>query len=233
MTRVIAQNLTVEFQIKRDSKIGFTAKKSKFLAVRDVSFSFNEGDHIGILGHNGSGKTTLLRALSGVLPCSTGDVQIEGTMQAALTLRTGLLNQASCLDNIHLRAYQYGYKGRQRLEYIKKVREIIDLEEFIFQPLKTLSNGMRSRLMIGMFLLHENSIIIFDEWVGVLDRTQLDGVASLRRLIDSSDISIVASHNTGFIRKYCNRCLVLDKGEKVFDGDVEKAIRFYRNLPTS
>lgn len=233
MTSVIASNASIDFKIKRDLRIGFTSKQKTFRAINCVSFSFNRGDHVGVLGHNGAGKTTLLRAIAGVLPISGGDIQVEGNVQAALTLRTGLLNEGSCLENIRLRAYQYGFKGKDAESYVERVRHIVDLEDFIYQPLKTLSNGMRSRLMIGMFTMNEHSIIIFDEWVGVLDRTQLGGVASLRMLVDNADISVLASHNTGFIRKYCNRCIVLDHGGLVFDGDVEESIRLYRSLPSS
>lgn len=233
MSSIVLDSVSVEFLLKNDSRIGFMAGKKPFKALDNISFKFSDGDQVGILGHNGAGKTTLLRVISGVLPATSGSVAVDGSLQVALSLSTGLLNQASCLENITLRAYQYGFKGEGVSEYVNKVRALVDLEEFIYQPLKTLSNGMRSRLMIAMFLMKKKSIVVLDEWVGVLDRVQLDGVTSLYRLIDSSDIAIVASHNTGFIRKYCNRCLVLDSGRIAYDGETELAIRFYNDLNKS
>lgn len=231
MTKINVNNVSVEFQLNQNSGIGFKSKQKVFTVLDDLSLTFTMEDRIGILGHNGAGKTTLLRVLSGLLPPTKGVVEVQGNMHVALTLRTGLLNQASCYENIRLKAYYYGFKGENVEVYIDKVRAVADIEDFIYQPLKTLSNGMRSRLMIAMFLINEHSIIIFDEWVGVLDRTQLDGVASLRRLIDKSDITVFASHNTGFIRKYCNRCVVLDKGMVAFDGSVEEGISHYKSIP--
>jgi len=206
-------------------------KKSKdgalnFLALNRVSFILNDGDRLGLIGKNGAGKSTLLRVISGILPATSGDIDIEGVVQGTLSLNHKLMLRATALENIRMQSYYLGMSGQDAEAYVNKVVELVDLGEFINQPVSVLSNGMRSRLLISLFHGAHHDIVAFDEWVGVLDRTQLQGIKGLRKIIDESKISVIASHNTRFIREYCNRVFVMDKGQIVFDGDVASAISF-------
>ena len=155
---------------------------------------------------------------------------MTGDVHGALSLTNKLMAKSSCLENIKMRAFYYGFSGKNARDYVQQVRDLADLEDFIHQPIQTLSNGMKSRLMIAMFYAFNHDIIAFDEWVGVLDRTQLSGKAGLRRLVDSAKISVLASHNMGFIRRYCSRGIVLNRGKVEFDGDVNKAILVQKEL---
>jgi len=228
--RVTFENVSVTFDVRKKSS-SLVGKKSKcFKALDNISFEIKEGDRVGILGSNGAGKTTLLRAITNILPVNTGKLEVIGNIHGALSLTNKLMARASSLENIKMTAFYYGLSGEHARKYIANVRDLADLEEFIHQPVNTLSNGMKSRLMIAMFYACNHDIIAFDEWVGVLDRTQLSGKAGMQRLVDSAKISILASHNTAFIRRYCNRGLVLHKGKVAFDGEVEQAIGFHKKL---
>lgn len=227
---VIFKNVSVTFDIKKKSTSILGTQSKSFKALDNVSFEIHEGDRVGILGSNGAGKTTLLRVISNILPIDSGDVQVTGDIHGALSLTNKLMIKASSLENIKMRAFYYGFSGDKVIDYIREVRALADLEDFIHQPVNTLSNGMKSRLMISMFYAFNHDIIAFDEWIGVLDRTQLSGKTGLRRLVDSAKISILASHNTAFVRRYCSRGLVLHKGEVAFDGDVDQAISFHKGL---
>jgi len=229
MSSVSFDNVSVAFNVRKNARGGLAAKRDTLFALKGVTFELKSGDHAGILGKNGAGKTTLLRVLSKMLPPTDGVLKVVGQVHGAMSLSSGLLAQASVLDNIRMRAYYNGLKGQEAKEFVSHVRSLADLEDFVFQPVAALSNGMRSRLMISMFHARECEIIAFDEWVGVLDRTQFSGETALKKLIDSANISIIASHNTAFIRKYCSRALLVDKGQIKFDGDVEEAIRLHKS----
>lgn len=228
MSSIVFENVSVAFDVRKSARVGLAAKRDTLMALRDINFKFESGDHIGIVGKNGAGKTTLLRVLSRMLPPTEGNVAVSGEVHGAMSLSSGLLAQGTVLDNIRMRAYYNGLKGEDVAEYVDNVRSLIDLEDFMHQPVATLSNGMRSRLMISMFHVKGCEIVAFDEWVGVLDRTQIAGKTGLSKLIESAKISIIASHNTAFIRKYCNRALLIDSGRILFDGEVEKAIELHK-----
>jgi len=228
--KVVFKNVNVIFDIKKKQSSVLGGQSKPFKALSDVSFEIHEGDKVGILGSNGAGKTTLLRVISNILPVDSGDVQIIGDIHGALSLTNKLMVKASSLENIKMRAFYYGFNGQRAVDYINDVRNLADLDEFIHQPVNTLSNGMKSRLMIAMFYAFNHDIIAFDEWIGVLDRTQLSGKAGMKRLVDSAKISILASHNTAFVRRYCTRGLVLHKGEVAFDGNINQAIAFHKKL---
>ena len=228
--RIVFKDVTVSFDVKKKPASLLRNRQQSFKALDHVSFEVNEGDRVGILGNNGAGKSTLLRVVTSILPPDSGKVLVTGDVHGALSLTNKLMSKSSCIENIKMRAYYYGFSGKKAGDYIQQVRDLADLEDFIHQPVNTLSNGMKSRLMIAMFYAFNHDIIAFDEWVGVLDRTQLSGKAGLRRLVDSAKISILASHNMAFIRRYCSRGIVLNKGRVEFDGDVNKAISIQKQL---
>jgi len=228
--KIVFKDVMVSFAVKKQASSILGGKHEPYRALDQISFEINEGDRVGILGNNGAGKSTLLRVISNILPVDSGEVLVNGNVHGALSLTNKLMAKSSCIENIKMRAFYYGFSGKSADEYVRKVRDLADLEDFIYQPINTLSNGMRSRLMISMFYAFNHDIIAFDEWVGVLDRTQLSGKAGLRRLVDSAKISVLASHNMAFIRRYCSRGIVLNKGKVVFDGEVNKAISVQKKL---
>ena len=228
--KIVFKDVTVSFNVKKQASSILGKKREPYKALDRISFEINEGDRVGILGNNGAGKSTLLRVISDILPTDSGEVLVTGDVHGALSLTNKLMAKSSCLENIKMRAFYYGFSGKNARDYVQQVRDLADLEDFIHQPIQTLSNGMKSRLMIAMFYAFNHDIIAFDEWVGVLDRTQLSGKAGLRRLVDSAKISVLASHNMGFIRRYCSRGIVLNRGKVEFDGDVNKAILVQKEL---
>ena len=228
--KIVFKDVTVSFNVKKQASSILGRKREPYKALDRISFEINEGDRVGILGNNGAGKSTLLRVISDILPTDSGEVLVTGDVHGALSLTNKLMAKSSCLENIKMRAFYYGFSGKNARDYVQQVRDLADLEDFIHQPIQTLSNGMKSRLMIAMFYAFNHDIIAFDEWVGVLDRTQLSGKAGLRRLVDSAKISVLASHNMGFIRRYCSRGIVLNRGKVEFDGDVNKAILVQKEL---
>lgn len=230
MSSICAQNVSVDFNLRTNARLGIAAKSEKFRALDDVSFEITNGERVALLGHNGAGKTTLLKVLSGILPPSQGSVSVEGELRPALTLSLGLLAEASCLENIRMTGLYHGFKRAQLENYVAKVKQRADLDKFLHQPVKTLSKGMRSRLVISMALVARSQILIFDEWIGAVDRHQLEGESTLADAIQNSDIFVVATHKLVLIEKYCNRCLILEKGRVIHDLEAKQAVALYKEL---
>ncbi len=230
MSSITLHNVSVGFNLKQNANIGLRARNETFYALRDVSVKINDGDRVALLGHNGAGKTTLLKVLSGILPPTSGCMRSEGERQTALTLSIGMLGNASCLENIKLAGYYNGLSGKDLDDYVSNVREKADLEKFLYQSVKTLSRGMRSRLIISMVLVARSQILIFDEWIGAVDKHQLEGESTLADAVNGTDIFVVATHKFAIIKKYCNRCLILKEGQIIYDMSAEEGVETYKSI---
>jgi len=234
MSSIIVKGVSVEFELRTKNGLGLKAKSEPFYALKHIDLQIRDGDRVALLGHNGAGKTTLLKVLSGILPPSKGQVEVDGELRPALTLSLGLMAGASCLENIKLSGMYHGLKGSELENYIDNVCTRADLDRFLFQPVKTLSKGMRSRLVISMALVAKSEILIFDEWIGAVDRHQLEGESTLADAIKAADIFIVASHKLVLIQKYCNRCLILKNGRIIHDLDAKEGVDLYKKMrPTT
>jgi len=233
MSHLNLKGLSVCFKLNTNGRSGALARYKQFFALDQIDLEIKKGDRIALLGRNGAGKTTLLRVLSGVLPPTYGELESEGVIRPALTLSLGMMGQASCLENIRLAAYYNGLDKNGIREYIKRVREQADIDEFIHQPVKTLSKGMRSKLVISMALVEKSDILIFDEWIAAVDRQQLEGDSTLSDAINSADIFVVATHKMNLVEKYCNRCLILDKGKIIHDLNVQEGMDRYKEIGPS
>jgi len=233
MSHISIKGVSVGFKLKTNNRIGLRARSEQFYALDRIDVDFKTGDRVALLGHNGAGKTTLLKVLSKILPPTHGSIESSGNIRAALTLSLGMVSEASCLENIKLLGYYNGFHGDRLKSYIALVRERADIERFIHQPIKTLSKGMRSRLVISMALVAKSDILIFDEWIGAVDKHQLEGESTLADAIRGADIFIVASHKLKLIEKYCNRCLIMEEGKITHDLGAREGVDLYKYLRPS
>ena len=230
MTSISFKDVSVKFQLKANSSVGFRAKYKDFLALKRISIGFVAGDKVGLLGENGAGKTTFLKVASKILPPDSGEVLTTGGVYTALSMRGNMLQEASCMENILLRGHYHGLHGDQLSEFVAGVVESAAIDDFLYQPLKTLSKGMRSRLIISMFYVASTDILIFDEWIGVMDKTQFNAGTTLSRIIDEAKIVLMASHKLGVIEKYCTKVIVMEKGSIKYFGPTQEALEFYKEL---
>jgi homopolymeric O-antigen transport system ATP-binding protein len=198
--------------------------------IRGVSFEFQAGDRIGLIGQNGAGKTTLLRLLAGVLAPSAGTLEIGGSTQTLLNVSMGMQGDATGLENIYLRGYSAGLSGSEIKERVPEIIEFTGLESVIHDPVRTYSSGMRMRLGFAVATSIKPEILLLDEWISTGDRFFVQ--RSKERLLShiaSSEILVFASHNAAVLRELCGRGLVLKQGRVVFDGDMDAALAFYES----
>lgn len=220
-----------------NSKIGDdpTAKNGSFMALKGISFEVKKGERLGIIGGNGAGKSTTLKILSRVTAPTEGTVYIKGRISSMLEVGTGFHPELTGRENIYLNG---AILGMSRQEVDRKMEDIIEFSEcrqFIDTPVKRYSSGMYVKLAFSVAAHLDSEILIMDEVLAVGDvNFQQKCLQKMRDLSDEEDRTVLyVSHNMSTIRQLCDRCLVLEKGKIIYDGDVEEAIAIYshsRNL---
>lgn len=201
-------------------KIKGTLTSTEFLAVDNVSFTLDEGDFLGIIGTNGAGKSTLLKVLSGVMPPSSGYVEVNGRVAALLELGTGFDGDLSLKENIYLRGAILGYTRKYMDMKFQEILDYAELTEYKDRLFKQLSSGMKSRLAFAISCLVEPEILILDEVLAVGDGAfRVKSEHTMNEIIKSGSVTILVSHSTGQVKRMCNKVLWLDKGKQIAFGD--------------
>lgn len=202
-------------------------REAPFWALRDVSFSVQPGEVVGILGRNGSGKSTLLKLLTQILHPTTGRIEIVGRVGCLLEVGTGFHPELTGRENIYLNG---AILGMSRSEVARKFDEIVafsEVEPFLDEPVKHYSSGMTLRLAFAVAAHLEPEILIIDEVLAVGDVPfQKKCLGRLRTLTEASGRTVLlVSHNPAAMASLCTRGLVLDHGRLVFDGDIHEALQ--------
>jgi lipopolysaccharide transport system ATP-binding protein len=199
------------------------------MALDDVSFSVTEGERVGIIGENGAGKSTLLHLLAGVAVPTSGAVKVDGRVHAALTLGLALREDLTGRENLYLDAE---VQGRSRVEtdaVIVRMIAFADLGDFIDQPVRTYSSGMKARLAFTGLVFVQPEILLIDEMLSAGDHWfSQKATHAVRELCSKGRIVMLVSHNLESIVSTCSRCLWLDGGRLVADGDPAEVTAAYR-----
>jgi ABC-type polysaccharide/polyol phosphate transport system ATPase subunit len=200
-------------------------------ALNNVSFSAKPGDKIALLGHNGSGKTTLLRVLCGLYPCDPKTLSISGNMGVVLDTGTGVIDELTGFQCIDLYCKYKGLTRQKSKEVVDDIADFSELGDFLYLPVRTYSAGMRARLAAGLATCLAYDILLIDEGIGAGDAAFQDKFQKrIVNYLGKSSILIIASHNDQMLKDYCNRCLVMEKGEIVCDADLNTAFTQYHAL---
>jgi len=206
-----------------------------FWALNDVSFSVNQGDRLGIIGHNGAGKSTLLKILSRITEPTTGRIGLRGRVASLLEVGTGFHPELSGRENIFLNG---AILGMGKVEIRRKFDEIVafaEVEKFLDTPVKRYSSGMYVRLAFAVAAHLEPEILIVDEVLAVGDTAfQKKCLGKMEAVGKEGRTVLFVSHNMGVIQALCNRGIVLKKGQVVLDDSAQKAVSTYlSNLETA
>ena len=200
-----------------------------FMALNGVSFTVKKGEAVGIIGSNGAGKSTLLKLLTHVTAPSAGDIDLYGRVASMLEVGTGFHPEMTGRENVYLNG---AILGMTHAEIDAKMDEIIAFSEvgdFIDTPVKRYSSGMFVKLAFSVAAHLDSEIMIMDEVLAVGDmKFQKKCLTKMRQAAQRDGKTVLyVSHNMATIRDLCDRCIVLDKGKVVFDGDVDEAIALY------
>lgn len=196
---------------------------TSFWAVRDITFSLEKGEMLGIIGTNGAGKSTLLKAVSGIMEPSEGRVKREGSVAALLELASGFDGDLTVRENTYLRGAMLGYTRRFMDETYDRIIAFAELQDFQDRPFRQLSSGMKSRLAFSIAGMVRPDILILDEVLSVGDGAfRAKSEAKMREIIGSGAATILVSHSLGQVRTLCSRILWLHKGRQIaFGSDVQ------------
>lgn len=204
-------------------------KNQKFLALNDINFKVYKGERVGIIGHNGAGKSTLLKLLSRVTAPTKGKISYDGRIASMLEVGTGFHPELTGRENVYLNG---AILGMTKSEIDAKFDDIVafaEMEKFIDTPVKRYSSGMYVKLAFAVAAHLDSEIMVMDEVLAVGDmKFQQKCLGKMGEVSESEGRTVLyVSHNMNTIRQLCTRCVVLDHGTIIFDGDVEKAIQIY------
>mgnify|MGYP002563586984 CR=1 FL=1 len=204
-------------KLKRDYHV------QEFWADKDITFTLEKGDMLGIIGTNGAGKSTLLKAVSGIMEPTHGSVRREGTIAALLELASGFDGDLTVRENTYLRGAMLGYTRKFMDEMYDRIIDFAELREFENRAFKQLSSGMKSRLAFSIASLVQPDILILDEVLSVGDGAfRKKSEAKMREILSSGATSILVSHSLNQIRELCSKVLWLDHGRQIaFGSDVQ------------
>ena len=218
-----------------NSKIGSDAAThmgEKFLALDDVSFEVKKGEALGIIGHNGAGKSTLLKLLSRVTAPTKGTISYNGRIASMLEVGTGFHPELTGRENVYMNGAILGMTKAEIDRKFDQIVEFAEMEKFIDTPVKRYSSGMYVKLAFAVAAHLDSEIMVMDEVLAVGDmKFQQKCLGKMGDAANSEGRTVLyVSHNMNTIRQLCTRCIVLDHGRLIFDGDVEKAIEIYEEL---
>ena len=198
-----------------------------FLAVNDVSFEVQQGESIGLMGLNGSGKSTLLKLINGVMRPDEGQVLTRGRIAGLIATGAGFHPQLTGRENVFLNAAILGMSEKETKAKFDEIIEFADIGKFIDTPVGHYSSGMFSRLGFAVAVHTDSDIFLIDEVLAVGDRPfKRKCIAKMEEIRAEGRTMFYVSHAAGSVRKMCDRVLVLEKGNLVFDGPTDEGITF-------
>lgn len=209
----------------------YSESVKEFWVLKNLNVKIVQGDRLGIIGNNGAGKSTMLKLISKIYEPTSGSIISNGRIVPLIELGAGFNPELTGRENIYLNGAILGYTKDEMSKLEKSIVDFSELEEFIDVPIKYYSTGMYARLAFTVATEINPEILIIDEIFAGGDINFVDrAVKRINNLIDSAKIVIMVSHSLDLIRNMCNRCLVIADHGIAFDGDVEEAIQFYRQL---
>lgn len=199
-----------------------------FYALKGINLEIKKGEAVGIIGGNGAGKSTLLKILSRVTAPTEGDVWIDGKIASMLEVGTGFHGELTGRENIYMNGAILGMTKKEVDEKIESIIDFSECRQFIDTPVKRYSSGMYVKLAFAVASHLDADIMIMDEVLAVGDmKFQKKCLKKMGDEAKSGKTVLYVSHNMATIRNLCSRCIVLEKGRIIFDGDVENAISLY------
>lgn len=195
----------------------------EFWALKNISFTVNQGERLGIIGLNGAGKSTLLKIIAGVLKASEGKLSIRGKIVPLLELGAGFDAQYTGAENIYLYGAVLGYPKDFINEKFSEIVEFSELGDFINVPVKNYSSGMKARLGFSIATIMDPEILILDEVLSVGDaKFRKKSEQRILEMFDKGVTVLFVSHSIEQVKRICDRAIILDKGILIADGPVEE-----------
>lgn len=234
---ITAEGLGVRFRRNRGSRRSFKdlfsgkgrrSRTGEFWALREVSFSVQPGEAIGVVGRNGQGKSTLLKLVAGVLLPDEGSVKVHAGVAPLIELTGGFAGDLTVRDNIHLTAGMHGLTRREIAERFDAIVEFAEAADVLDTPFKHLSSGMKVRVAFAVISQLDEPVLLVDEVLAVGDKAFRNKCyRRIDELLAEGRTLFLVSHNERDLRRFCTRGLYLDSGKLQFDGPIDEALARY------
>lgn len=218
-------------RLKESLSLTHKSYHKDFFALNKLSFSVEKGQTVGIIGTNGSGKSTILKIITGVLTPSTGSVTVDGKISALLELGAGFNMDYTGIENIYMNGTMMGYTKKEMDNKLQEILDFADIGDFVKQPVKTYSSGMFVRLAFALAINVEPEILIVDEALSVGDVFfQAKCYRRMEEIRKSGTTILMVTHDMGSIIKYCDKVVLLNKGEFIAEGTAGHMVDLYKKI---
>ena len=209
----------------------YSSEKKRLLSVffKKIPHKEKKGDAVALFGKNGAGKSTILKMITGVTYPSSGEVSVDGRVSALLELTSGFDPELTGRENIFLRGRLLGLKEEEIKEVEKDIELFAELGDYIDQPVRTYSSGMKARLGFSVNVNIKPEILIIDEALSVGDVDfRKKCVKKVSEIMSDDDVTLLfVTHSVSTAKEFCKRGILLKNGKKIFDGNIDKAIELY------
>lgn len=229
------KNVSKTYKLYKNDKQRFKSiffKKTPYKpkkAVNNVSFKINKGESVALFGKNGAGKSTILKMITEVVYPTSGEIKINGRVSALLELTSGFDPEFTGRENIYLKGQILGVENSEIKRLEKTIVDFAELEDYIDQPVRTYSSGMKARLGFSINVNIEPEILIVDEALSVGDEEfRRKCIKKINQLIEKDNVTLLyVTHATKTAKDFCKRGMVMETGNLIYDGDIEEAMQIY------
>lgn len=232
------KNVTKEYRLYKNDKqrlLGLFSKRVKSTVKRasnDLNFKVFPGETIAFLGKNGAGKSTILKLITQVSFPTQGEITVNGRVSALLELTAGFDPEFTGRENLYLRGRVLGLSDDEIRELEPKILDFANIGEYIDQPTRTYSSGMKARLGFAINVNISPEILIVDEVLSVGDETfKKKCHAKINQMVNEDNVTLLfVTHSDAMAKQFCKRGIVLKDGTITYDGDIDTAIDEYHNI---
>lgn len=218
-------------RLKESLSLSHKSYHRDFFALNKLSFEVKKGETVGIIGTNGSGKSTILKIITGVLTPSSGEAKVTGVISALLELGAGFNMDYTGIENIYMNGTMMGFSKKEMDAKLSDILEFADIGDFVYQPVKTYSSGMFVRLAFALAINVEPEILIVDEALSVGDVFfQSKCYRRMEEIRKNGTTILMVTHDMGSIIKYCDRVVLLNKGNFVAEGKPGQMVDLYKKI---
>ena len=240
-TAIFIENLALDYPrnkkgvgMLREFLTGRFRKKNSrehiFRALNNINLEINKGEVVGIMGPNGSGKSTLLRVIAGIYAPDSGSIKVRGKTTLLAGIGAGFQQDLTGRENIKLTGSIYGFTQKDITSMEEQIIDFSGIRDFIDEPIRTYSAGMRARLGFAIISNLEPDVLLLDEVMSVGDHEfRKKSRERIEELIKGDATVVIVSHSKSIIKSMCDRVYAVSNGEIVTDGDLESAFEFYES----
>ena len=231
-------NVTKQYKLFKNDKQRFKSIFSKKplhktkVAVNNLSFEIKKGESIAFFGRNGAGKSTVLKMITGVTFPTEGEVLVDGRVSALLELTTGFDPEFTGRENIYFRGQLFGMSNEEIEALEPEIIAFADIGDYIDQPVRTYSSGMKARLGFAINVNVDPEILIVDEALSVGDQNfGKKCTEKIRELVNDKEVTFLfVTHSTGTAKQFCDKGIVMKDGTLQFIGDINDAVEIYKTI---